>query len=166
DGLQWRETNRRLKASVRDFARIAQFWLQRGMWEGRQILPAHYFDDFCRPQIPRDTPHTAQAETDDYLGIGTYGGGSDHFARCGQRIYDFKCCFNSIGSEHPDTRTWPDAPEDLFMSIGAGGNNAAIFPSHNAVLVCGNGNWGNIEAGDPKSRMNHILEMAVEAIEN
>lgn len=164
DGLLWRESNRRLKASVRDFAKIAGFWLQKGMWDGAQVLPSRYFDEYVRPQVGRDTPNTVDAETNDYLGIGTYGGGSDHFTQYGPGIYGFNWWFNATGRDHPDARTWPDAPADVFMSIGAGGNNAAMFPSLNAVVVCGKGNWGDLEAGKRDSRMNRVLAMAAEAI--
>jgi CubicO group peptidase (beta-lactamase class C family) len=164
DGLDWRETNRRLKASVRDFAKIAQFWLQKGSWNGAQVLPARYFDEYVKPQVASSVVHTAKAETGDYLGIGTYGGGSDHFTKYGPGIYGFNWWFNTTGRDHPDSRTWPDAPEDMFMSIGAGGNCAAMFPSLNAVVVCAKGNWGEIEAGTSESRMNHMLALSVEAI--
>ncbi|UCH36616.1 MAG: serine hydrolase, partial [Armatimonadota bacterium] len=67
DGLAVRAKNRRLSASVRDFARIAWFWLNRGRWGDRQVLPRRYFDEYMRPQTPKDLPRTQQAETDDYL---------------------------------------------------------------------------------------------------
>ncbi len=81
DGLSFRPTNRRMSASVRDFARIAWFWLNRGNWAGKQVLPRAYFTEYMRPQVPKDLPLTQHAETDDYLKIGTYGGGSNHFSR-------------------------------------------------------------------------------------
>jgi uncharacterized protein DUF5060/beta-lactamase family protein/collagenase-like protein with putative collagen-binding domain len=157
DGLNWREGKRRLRASVRDFARIAWFWLNRGRWEQRQLLPEVYFSDYMRPQTGKDLPHTGQGEGEDYLGIGSYGGGSDHFTQYGAGIYGFNWWFNATGRLHPATRTWPDAPADTYMSIGAGGNCAAVFPDLNMVLVCAQGDWGKLEAGKRKSRMNRIL---------
>ena len=74
DGLQFNSKNR-LSASVRDFARIVWFWTQKGNWNGRQVLPARYFDEYMRPQTPKDLPQTQHTGTDDdYLGIGSYGG--------------------------------------------------------------------------------------------
>ena len=69
DGLEF-TGRRRLRASVRDFARIAWFWANRGRWGDRQLLPRRYFDKYMRPDVPADLPHTAEAETDDYLGMG------------------------------------------------------------------------------------------------
>ena len=54
--------NRRLSASVRDFARIAWFWLNRGRWGERQILTRHYFDDYLRPQVPGALPVSRPAD--------------------------------------------------------------------------------------------------------
>ncbi|MCA9435581.1 MAG: serine hydrolase, partial [Candidatus Omnitrophica bacterium] len=47
-GLSFREGNRRLSASAKDFARIAWFWLNRGAWNGNQALPEKYFDDYLK----------------------------------------------------------------------------------------------------------------------
>ena len=52
DGFTFNK-KRRMNASVRDFARVAWFWLNRGNWNGTQVLPRAYFDDNMRPQVPR-----------------------------------------------------------------------------------------------------------------
>jgi len=161
DGLEWRAKNRRLFASVRDFARIAWFWLNRGRWGDRQVLPARYFDEFMRPQTPKDLPRTQQADTDDYLAIDSYGGGSDQ-TKEGPGIYGFNWWFNDTGWPHPEAPTWPDAPPDTVMSVGARGNCAAIMPSLNLALVCAQGDW-HLEAGDRSSKMNQALAMVARA---
>jgi CubicO group peptidase (beta-lactamase class C family) len=164
DGLQWREGKRRLKASVRDFARIAWFWLNCGNWAGKQLLPESYFDDYARPQTSKALPQTEKnGKDDDYLGIGSYGGGSDHFTKYGAGIYGFNWWFNGVGRLHPDSVTWPDAPSDTYLAIGAGGNMAALFPSLNMVLISAKGNWGKLEGGKADSRMNHVLATAAKA---
>ena len=163
DGLAFRQSNRRMSASVRDFARIAWFWLNEGRWDKRQLLPAAYFKQYVKPQTAKTLPHTTDAATDDYLGIGSYGGGSDHFTNFGAGVYGFNWWFNGTGRLHTDRRTWPDAPPDTFMSIGAGGNCAAMFPRLGMVLVCAKGDWGKLKAGDPTARMNRVLGLAAEA---
>ena len=164
DGLSFRDSNRRISASVRDFARIAWFWLNEGNWNGKQVLPRAYFADYKRPLVPKDLPLTQIAETDDYLKIGSYGGGSDHFSRCGPGIYGFNWWFNRTGRDHPDRRTWPDAPEDTFMAVGARGNSAAMIPSRQAVLVAAEANWGGLVGGSERSRINRNLKMFAEAV--
>ncbi len=164
DHLKWRDENRRLSASVRDFARIAWLWLNRGRWADRQLLPESCFEEFVHPQIPKDLPHTQEREqATDYLGIGSYGGGSDHFTQFGAGIYGFNWWFNDTGRLHPTSRTWPGVPADTYLSIGARGNCAAMSPSLNMVLVCAEGNWGKLEAGNAKSRMNRILSLTARA---
>jgi CubicO group peptidase (beta-lactamase class C family) len=164
DGLKFRKSNRRISASVRDFARIAWFWLNEGTWDGRRVLPREMFVELCRPQVPRTLPLTKEAETDDYLKIGTYGGGSDHFSRCGPGIYGFNWWFNDKVAGQEDRRTWPDAPPDIYMSVGARGNSAAILPSRHAVLVAADARWGGLEGGKPKSRMSRILAQFNEVV--
>jgi CubicO group peptidase (beta-lactamase class C family) len=161
DGLAFRPTNRRISASVRDFARIAEFWLNKGKWKGRRILPERLFDEYCRPQTPRDLPHTAKAETNDYLRIGTYGGGSDHFTEYGAGIYGGNWWFNGTGRLHPHSITWPGAPRDTFMSIGAGGNCAVMIPSKKLVLVAMSANWGKLEPGNADSLANRHISALV-----
>lgn len=163
DGLTFREKNRRLSASVRDFARIAWFWLNRGRWNDRQVLPRQYFDRYMTPQVPKELPHTAKADTDDYLGIGTFGGGSDHFTDFGAGIYGFNWWFNDVGRLHPQTRTWPDSPSDTIMSIGAGGNCSVLIPSERLVLVCAQGDWGKLQAGRRNAKTNRHLTLLISA---
>ena len=161
DGLRFRGRNRRLSATVRDFARIAWMWLEKGAWNRRQIVPRAYFDRYQKPQVPFDLPHTARAETDDYLGIGTFGGGSDHFTQFGAGVYGFNWWFNRKGRLHPDQVLWPDAPADTFLSIGAFGNHAVMIPSLRLVLVSARGEWGALQGGDAGASMNrHIAHLA------
>ena len=164
DGLSFRKDSRRMSASVRDFARIAWFWLNRGNWNGRQLLPRETFDELMRPQVPKDVPQTKQADTNDYLGIGSYGGGSDHFTKYGAGIYGFNWWFNDYGRLHPKSRTWPDAPACTIVSIGVRGNCAAMIPSESAILVAADANWGKLKAGDAESRMNRVLKKFSEAM--
>lgn len=161
DGLAFRATNRRMSASVRDFARIGEFWLNRGEWKGKRVLPEKLFARYCRPQTPTDLPATRKAETNDYLGIGTYGGGSDHFTEYGAGVYGGNWWFNGKGRLHPKAVTWPGAPRDTFMAIGARGNNAAMIPSRHLVLVAMGANWGNLEPGNAEAPMNQHLQTLV-----
>lgn len=162
DGLDF-SRKRRLKASVRDFARIAWFWAQRGRWGDRQLLPRRYFDEYMRPDVAADLPLTADVLTNDHLRIGTFGGGSNHFTKFGAGIYGFNWWFNARGLLHPDTPTWPDAPADTVMSIGFGGNCTALIPSLGLALVCAEGSWGSMDAGNPRALQNLRLKRLAES---
>lgn len=165
DGLAFDSGRRRLKASVRDFARLAWFWRQRGAWNGRQVLPRQLFDDYQRPHVPADLPLSGPDETRDYLQIGTYGGGSNHFSNGGPGIYGFNWWFNAEVPTRAPARTWPDAPPDTFMAIGARGNCAAIVPSLDLVLVAADANWGEFDPGNRAAPMNRLLSLLAEAAE-
>ncbi len=158
DGLSFsRQKNRRLRASVRDFARIAWFWANRGEWGEKRLIPETLFAELCRPMTAPDLPPSAKADTDDYLAIGTYGGGSDHFTKAGPGIYGMNWWFNAEGRTQRGRRTWPEASSSIFLSIGFAGNVAAIAPESRSILVSASGDWGQIEPGDARSKMNRIL---------
>jgi CubicO group peptidase (beta-lactamase class C family) len=159
DGLRFRPTNRRLSASVRDFARIAWFWLNQGNWNGRQVLNRRFFRDYLKPGVPAGLPNTKPAETDDYLAVGSYGGGSDQVRDTGPGNYGFNWWFN----DREDALTWPDLPRDAFASLGARGNNSFIIPSLNLVLVSANGDWGSFRPVESNSRMNRHLRLLIKA---
>ena len=163
DGLKF-NGKRRLSASVQDFSRIVWFWFNRGNWNGQQVLPSRFFDEFMVPQAPKDLPLTQPAETNDYLGIKSYGGGSDHFSKAGAGVYGFNWWFNSTGRGHLQTLTWPDAPADTVMSLGHKGNNSAIIPSLGLAIVCANGDWGDLEAGNRDSKLNQSLKLLASAV--
>ena len=162
DGLSFNDRGR-LIASVRDFARICWFWVNRGRWQREQLLSEEFFEKYCRPQVPRALPHTAEAKTDDYLKIGTYGGGSDHFTRYGPGIYGYNFWFNGNGRDHRNALTWPDAPRDAFMTVGAGGNSAVIIPSLDMMIVAAKAKWGSPRPGDASSAMNQVMKLASQA---
>ncbi|QDT57481.1 Beta-lactamase [Caulifigura coniformis] len=159
DGLTFRKTNRRLSASVRDFSRIVLLWMNHGKWNGKEILPAQYFVDNMKPQVPNSLPNTVPAETDDYLKIASYGGGSDHFSTAGPGVYGFNWWFNATGPQHPDQRFWPDAPADTVMSLGHAGNNSVMMPGLGLAVICAQGDWGKSEAGKRDSVINQRLRL-------
>ncbi len=165
DDISFGNDKPRIYASVRDFARIALFWCNRGKWKGKQLLPQKYFKHYMKPHTPKDLSHTRSAKTDDYLNIGSFGGGSDHFTKYGAGIYGFNWWFNGTGRLHPNQLTWPGAPKDTFMSIGAGGNNCVIIPSLNLILVSAKGKWEDLEPGNSENLFNRYIELLVSAVQ-
>lgn len=166
DDIHFRADKPRLKASIRDFARLAWFWCQKGVWQGKPVLPKYYFDTYMRPLTPKDLPQSEGEDTGDYLGIESFGGGSAHFTKFGAGIYGCNWWFNETGVLHPNLLTWPDAPKDTVMSIGAGGNNAVMIPSLNVVLVSAKGDWGKLDAGNVDSPFNQSIKLLVRAVKN
>lgn len=158
DGLKFRAKDRRLSASVRDFARIAWFWLNSGNWNGAELLPARLFRDYRKPDVPRTLPISRGADSEDYLGIGTYGGGSNQVRTAGPGNYGFNWWFNQPGPKG-DNPLWPDAPPDLFASLGARGNCSFVIPHLNLALISAFGAWGP----NPEESANPHLRLLMQA---
>jgi hypothetical protein len=119
-----------LFTSVRDAARIGWFWMNKGRWRGSQLLPTSYFDNFRKNQVSPTLPRTAGGPIDDYLGVGSTGGGTNQNFT-GQGRYGYNWWFNT-----PKT-AWPSAPADTFAAIGH--QNAEpifVIPSLQVVFTC------------------------------
>lgn len=145
-----------ISTTPRDFARIGWLWLNKGNWNGNQLLPASYFDNYMMPQVPSNLPRT-QIAGSDYLNIGTHGGGSDQ-TPYGPGFYGFNWWFNTGNS------FWPDAPADTFQANGHWGKEVmTIIPSLNMV-VAARGSWGSFEPGNAASGMNQNLKLLKEAV--
>lgn len=149
-----------LFTTPRDFARIGWLWLNKGNWNGVQILPRDYFDNFMKSGVSGNLPRSLSA-SDDYLGIGTHGGDSDQ-TPYGPGIYGFHWWFNEkVGTS--DMLTWPDAPADTFQANGHWGQEVlTVVPCLNMV-VAARGNWGSFEPGNASSGMNQNLKLLVQA---
>jgi CubicO group peptidase (beta-lactamase class C family) len=158
------EGNDRVVASVRDFARIAWFWLHRGAWNDVQLLPRAFFDAYRIPQVSGVLPVTEGPHPmDDYLGVGTYGGDSNQ-TPYGPGIYGFGWWFNGYGPAHPDSHTWPDAPIDTFQANGHWGLEVVnVIPSHRIVLLHRDSNAG-FAPGSVSSLQNTVLRLLAEAV--
>lgn len=138
----------RVNASARDYARMGWFWLNRGNWSGTQLLPEIFFDNYMKADVPYqstncirsgspDTPWTQN----DYLGIGSYGGGiNDDFYMHG--TYGFNWWFNTLLGTN--VLGYPAAPADTFLANGHDGEQCmAIVPSLGLVVAA----WGTAGSG-------------------
>lgn len=121
-----------LFASIRDAARLGQFWMNRGRWRGVQIIPAAFFTSFWRNLVSATLPRTAGSPTNDYLMVaGSTGGGPNQTQFDGRGRYGSYVWFNS------PKRAWTSAPTDAFAAIGH--HNAEpifVIPSLQIVFTC------------------------------
>ncbi|MBL7647409.1 MAG: serine hydrolase [Candidatus Hydrogenedentes bacterium] len=93
-------------ATARDWARFGQFFLQDGVWNGERLLPEGWVKYSTTP-----APGAPQ---------GKYGA---HW------------WLNTGEPEHPDNRTFPSLPPDLYYASGHEGQYVVIVPSRSAVIV-------------------------------
>ena len=154
----------RVIASPRDFARIGLFWMNKGNWNGTQLLPTSFFDNYMKADVPANTARTSGTDPNgDYLNVGSYGGGSDQ-ASIGPGVYGFNWWFNK--NKDTSTLTWPAAPADTFQANGRWGTEAVtMFPSLGMVVAAynENGGWGSFTTGSAGSGMNQSLKLLVDA---
>ncbi len=145
-----------VNTSPRDFARVGWFWLNHGNWNGEQLLPQEYFEKYLKPDVPRDLPRTKQ-NGEDYLGIGSYGGGNDQNFP-GQGVYGFNWWFNA---KSPSGEMFlPSLPDDAFCTIGHQGNEVMLMVPSWKLVVAARGNWGGVRLEKTKLLADAILTNA------
>ncbi|MEQ1828193.1 MAG: pectate lyase, partial [Pirellula sp.] len=143
-------------ASPRDFARIGWLWLNRGNWNGKQIIKSQLMDEFLRAGVSHDLPRTTD-KGEDYLKIGSYGGGTNQ-TPYGPGVYGFNLWFNNkIGSGE---RVWPELPDDAFQANGMWNRDTlTIIPSWRMVIASRNAKPGKFEPGTVDGQYNQNLRL-------
>ena len=151
----------RVDASARDFARVGWFWMHRGNWNGKQVLPRELFERYMKPTVPPELPISKDHEINDYLKTASYGGPNNQVPY-GPGLYGYCWWFNAPlpnGGE----RNWPSAPPDTFAAIGYGGCNMVMIPSK-GLLVAARASWGRAVAAGQAGRFNQNLKLLLEAV--
>jgi CubicO group peptidase (beta-lactamase class C family) len=148
-----------VSASVRDFARLGWLWLNDGSWNGQQMLPEKLVRECFRPGVAANLPRTAD-RTEDYLGIGSYGGGTDQ-TPFGPGVYGFNFWFNL-----PDAngrRSWPALPADSYQANGMWNRDTlTVIPSWRMVVAVRGAERGKFQPGDNENEFNQSLGLLAE----
>ena len=146
-----------VETSVRDLARIGLLWLNRGHWNGTQVLSAALMDEALAVRVPTTTPisSTGNLSGSDYLSIGTFGGDWNQSA-VGPGFYGSAWWHNSLVGTTGNI-AWPALPRDTFMAQGSFNQEFIIcIPSLDIVCV-GLGDWGTFDPGNAGASMNTRL---------
>lgn len=105
-----------MKISARELARLGLLYLNRGNWNGRQLLSESWIDTATRIQVAADVPHGFPERNSE--GPGEYG---------------FNWWVNGI---KPDgKRKFPAAPPRTYCGAGHNNNYCFIIPEWNMVIV-------------------------------
>ena len=151
-------------ASPRDFARLGWLWLNRGRWRDAEILSEKLFIANIRPQVPPDSPRAVVAQgakPDDYLAIGSYGGGTNQTPH-GPGVYGFNFWFNTPTPTGP--RVWPAAPADTYQANGLWNRDTVtIFPGLRMVVAVRGAHAGRFEPGRADGEFNLNLQLLADA---
>ena len=180
------KTHGRAWISARDWARLSWFWMNQGNWNGKQLLPKSFFEQYMKPQVPADLPYScgpnlfgklpSDPVPEDYLSVRSFGGGSNHY-QYGTGIYGFHWYFNrpgTVGILYPDDPSsgrlfksiWPGLPSDIIVTVGWG-INTVMIPSHRVILVCAeNAHWDHpyLTPEDPDFLNYRIIQLLANSV--
>ncbi len=148
-------------ASPRDFARLGWLWLNRGRWNGKQLLSSPLMEQFLRSGVPADLPRTSMPGSD-YLGIGTYGGGTNQ-TPYGPGGYGFNLWFNSRLAS--GAIVWPGLPEDACQANGMWNRDSVtMIPSLRMVVAVRGAKQTPFAPGDASNHFNRMLALLAQAV--
>ena len=105
-----------VQISARELARLGHLLLNRGNWDGRQLISAHWIEQATSVQVPATLP------------LGHRESGIK-----GPGMYGFNWWVNGI---KPDgNRKWPGVPVGTFAASGHNNNDMFVIPAWNMVVV-------------------------------
>jgi CubicO group peptidase (beta-lactamase class C family) len=108
--------NGAIKISAREAARFGLLFLNRGNWNGKQLISERWVEEATRVQVPANVPHGFAEKADE--GPGEYG---------------FNWWVNGV---KPDgQRKLPGAPPGTYCGAGHNNNRCFIVPEWNMVIV-------------------------------
>lgn len=114
-------------ATAYDYARFGLLYYQNGKWNGRQILPNHWVHNSVQPS-----------------GAGKL------------KDYGYFFWLNGFDKDHPEKKTFPDVPSDMYYASGFLGQGIYIIPSKKLVVV---------RLGQHETDINELLKNIITAIQ-
>jgi CubicO group peptidase (beta-lactamase class C family) len=148
--------------SPRDMARVGLLWLEQGQWEKKKLISRKLWTRNMKIQVPADLPRSS-LPGQDYLGVGTYGGGVNQTAH-GPGAYGFGFWFNATLAT--GEKVWPSAPSDAFQANGGWNTHSVtMIPSLKLVVVLSHsGNPGKFRPGEKGSPADRNLKILMDAV--
>ena len=118
-----------IRTSSRELARFGHLFLNRGNWNGRQLVSTSWIDQATSVQVPASIPN-------------------DDLPRSrGSGVYGFNWRINGI---KPDgKRLWPGAPPRTFYANGLHNNVCIVVPEWSLVVTRTNGGKKDGSANSP-----------------
>lgn len=103
--------------SARELARFGHLFLNRGNWDGRQLISASWVDTASSVHVPVSLP-MGDPEKSPFDGRGTYG---------------YNWWINGVKID--GSRKWPGVPNSTYSASGYNNNDMFIIPDWNMVVV-------------------------------
>ena len=102
--------------SAREMARLGHLFLNRGNWNGKQLIGAAWIETATSTHVPAETPWAHPESQID-----------------GRGVYGLNWWTNGTG---PDgKRKWPTAPKTTYAAAGHNNNRLFVIPDWNMVIV-------------------------------
>ncbi len=105
-----------MEMSAEDLARFGLLYLNRGNWNGRQVVPRQWVDQATSVQVPASIPNALPTSS-----------------RKGAGVYGYHWWPN--GTTPEGTRRWPDAPLSTYSRSGYNNNDLFVIPDWGIVTV-------------------------------
>jgi len=108
-------SNKHVFTSARQIARLGHLFLNRGNWNGQQLISADWIDLATKPQVPTS--------------VGLWpDSGAD-----GRGVYGFNWWVNGLKAD--GKRNWPGVPLGVYSASGYNNNDMLVIPEWNMVIV-------------------------------
>jgi len=105
-----------IHTTARDLARFGLLFLNRGNWNGRQLINASWVEQATSVQVPSSIPFEPISPRQE-----------------GPGVYGYNWWVNGV---RPDgAREWPGAPVGTFAAQGFNNNKCFVIPEWNMVVV-------------------------------
>jgi CubicO group peptidase (beta-lactamase class C family) len=149
--------------SPRDMARLGWFWLNEFKWGERRLISHRLFTRNIRMGVVPELPRSVTTHPDDYLKVGTYGGGVNQ-TPWGPGCYGFGFWFN--GQVATGERIWPSATSDAFQANGIWNRDTVtMYPSLELVVVVSSARKpGAFQPGVVEGRANQNMKLLMDAV--
>jgi len=105
-----------IEIAAEDLARFGHLFLNRGNWDGQQLINADWVDQATRVQVPASIPDALPTSS-----------------RKGSGVYGYHWWPNGITPE--GKRRWPDAPLSTYARSGYNNNDLFVIPAWSMVTV-------------------------------
>jgi CubicO group peptidase (beta-lactamase class C family) len=108
-------SNNHIFISARQIARLGLLFLNRGNWNGRQLISEKWVEMATKPQVPASLPLWPDSGAD------------------GRGVYGFNWWVNGVKAD--GRRKWPGAPVGTYAASGYNNNDMFVIPEWNMVIV-------------------------------
>jgi hypothetical protein len=153
----------RVSISVRDHARFGLLYLNKGNWDGIQLIDPQLAEMAVTDPVPLSIPRTQGIEAEMCPDQRTHGSGiipDNQFDNDGS--YSWLWWIN--GTDTDGNKKWPDGPGDAFAALGHSSKRGlAVLPSQ-GIVIAWNDTILDEKTGDVHP-LNEVLKLLVQSVE-